>query len=83
MTTRKHHPKTLIEPDVALVLEAIEDTGRPLDLDAGDPDTSPTALTLPVPQEAGTCRRHRWVCADCGAPLRPQTLRIRAIAASV
>jgi hypothetical protein len=83
MAIRKRQPKEPREFDVDLAVAAIEDTGRPLDLDAGDPDTSPTALTLPGTQEAGTCRRHRWVCADCGAPLRPQTLRQRVIPASV
>jgi hypothetical protein len=53
-----------------MAIAAIEDSGRPLELTAGDPDTSPTALTLPGTQEAGTCRRHQWVCANCGAPLR-------------
>ena len=56
-------------PDVALALEAIEGIGRPLDLDAGDPDTSPTSLGLPAPQEAKACSHHRYVCAVCGMPL--------------
>jgi hypothetical protein len=83
MATRTPQPKRPITTNADLAIAAIEDSGRPLDLDAGDPDASPTALTLPVPQETGTCRRHRWVCADCGAPLRPQTLRQRVIPASV
>jgi len=60
----------LAESAAEMAIAAIEDSGRPLELTAGDPDTSPTALTLPVTPEAGTCRRHQWVCANCGAPLR-------------
>jgi hypothetical protein len=81
--TRDRQPRKALESALEMAIAALEDSGRPLELAVGDPDTSPTALTLPVPQEAGTCRRHRWVCADCGTPLRPRTLRIRAIPASV
>ncbi|SPE34656.1 hypothetical protein SBA2_980011 [Acidobacteriia bacterium SbA2] len=70
MATRSPQPKRPIATDADLAIAAIEGNGRPLDLDAGDPDTSPTALTLPGTPEAGTCRRHQWVCANCGSPLR-------------
>jgi hypothetical protein len=70
MATRTPQPKRPITTDADLAVAAIEDSCRPLELAVGDPDTSPTALTLPVPQEARTCRRHRWVCVNCGAPLR-------------
>jgi hypothetical protein len=69
--TRDRQPRNAVESTMDLAIAAIEESGRPLELAVGDPDTSPTALTLPVTQEAGRCRSHRWVCADCGAPLRP------------
>ena len=53
---------------VRLAVAAIEDSGRPLDLDAGDADSSPTSLGLPDVQEARPCKHHQYVCAECGAP---------------
>jgi hypothetical protein len=54
---------------VRLAVAAVEDSGRPLDLDAGDADSSPTSLGLPAMQESNLCPHRRWVCADCGVPL--------------
>jgi len=76
MTTRKHHPKTLIESDVALVLEAIE--GRPNPLD--DPEmaaVSPDRTSLDLwdgdgrPLGEGQLGAHRsrhsfHACIICG-----------------
>lgn len=83
MATRTPQPKRPITTDADLAVAAIEESCRPLELAVGDPDTSPTALNLPRTREAGSCRRHHWVCANCGTPLRPQTLRQRVISASV
>jgi len=83
MATRTPQPKRPITTDADLAIAAIEESGRPLELAVGDPDTSPTSLGLRVPQQTKACPHDRYVCADCGAPLRPRTLRIRAIPASV
>jgi len=62
-------PKKPRIADVGLAIAAVEDSGSPLDLDAGDPDTSPASLGLPTTQEDTPCPHHRYVCANCGAPL--------------
>ncbi len=73
MATRSRRPKKPTRTDVDLAIVAVENTGRPLDLDAGDPDTSPTALGLR--QKAGRescarCRRHAGdTCPECGSLL--------------
>jgi len=69
MATRSLRRKRTMTTDVDLAVEAVEDSGRPLDLEVGDPDTSPTSLGLPAVQESNPCPHRRWVCADCGAPL--------------
>jgi hypothetical protein len=69
MAFRKSQPEKPKKLDVDLAVRAVEDSGRPLDLDAGDPDSSPTSLGLPAPQEAKACPHHRYVCAVCGMPL--------------
>jgi hypothetical protein len=58
-----------MESAVDLAVAAVEDSGRPLDIDAGDVDLSPTALDLPAVHEPATCSHHRYVCAMCGMPL--------------
>lgn len=62
----KSEPK---ESAVHLAVAAVNDSGRPLDIDAGDVDTSPTALDLPAVHGPATCSLHRYVCANCGTPL--------------
>ena len=64
---RSQKPKTC---RVQLAVAAVEDSGRPLDLDVRDLDTSPTALGLDDGNETGTCPHRRYVCAECGRPLR-------------
>ena len=58
------------ECPVRLAIDAVESSGHPLDLDAGDDDTAPVSLSLPAAQETTACERHRFVCAVCGTPLR-------------
>jgi hypothetical protein len=70
MATRSPQPKKPMMTDVDLAVAAVEESGRPLDLDVGDLDTSPTSIGLPAPQEAEPCSHHRYVCAKCGRPLR-------------
>jgi hypothetical protein len=70
MVTRKPHKTGSTESAVRLAVSAVEDSGRPLDLDAGDADTSPTYLGLPATQESAACPHRRCVCVDCGSPQR-------------
>ena len=66
----KSEPK---EPAVHLAVAAVNDSGRPLDIDAGDVDTSPTALDLPKQKRRATCSRCGRPavdrCPQCGSPL--------------
>jgi hypothetical protein len=70
MATRSLRRKRAMTTDVDLAVAAVEDSGRPLDLEVGDPDTSPTSLGLPPAQPAAVCQHHQYVCAVCGTPLR-------------
>lgn len=70
IATGKARRKGSTESAVDLAVAAVEDSGRPMDIDAGDVDPSPTALDLPDAQEAGPCPHRRYVCAVCGSPLR-------------
>jgi len=70
MTTRKPRPKKTMRTAVDLAVLAVQRSGNPLDLDDGDPDTSPTSLGLPAPQRTTACSHHQYVCALCGMPLR-------------
>ena len=69
MATRKLKNQQPKESAVDLAVRAVEDSGHPLDIDAGDLDSSPTNLGLPVPHGAKACSHHRYVCAMCGMPL--------------
>jgi hypothetical protein len=68
---RNRQPRKAAESAVDLAITAVENSGRPLELDAGDADSSPTSLGLRVPQQTKACPHDRYVCANCGAPLRP------------
>lgn len=70
MRTSKPHRRIPIQSAVRMAIAAVVDSGRPLDLDAGDSDTSPTSLNLPAPEESTACLHHRHVCGLCDMPLR-------------
>ena len=70
MATRSPRPKLTMRSPEDLAVAAVEDSGRPLDLDSGDADTAPTSLGLPALQETRACSHHRYACAVCGTPLR-------------
>ncbi len=73
MDTRKGLKKERIDSAVDLAVAAVEDSGRSLDIDAGDPDCSPTSLGLPAVRESAPCKHRRWICADCGTRLYGDT----------
>jgi hypothetical protein len=55
-----------------MAIGAVEESGCPLDLDAGDADTSPTSLGLPQKERRESCSRRRRpvdTCPECGSPL--------------
>lgn len=66
----KPHSKDLTKFDVSLAVNAVNDSGRPLDLDVGNVDLSPTALDLPSTQDEVVCPHRRYICSVCGTPLR-------------
>jgi hypothetical protein len=70
MAFERLQPREPSESAVRLAVAAVEDSGRPLDPDAGDPDTSPTSLGLPPMEEDPPRLQHQNVCPHCGAPLR-------------
>jgi len=55
---------------VRLAITAVESSGRSIELDAGDPDTSPNSLGLPPMEEDPPRLHHQNVCPHCGTPLR-------------
>jgi hypothetical protein len=70
MATRNpQRKKTKMRAAVDLAVAAVQGSGRPLDIGVGDPDTSPTSLGLPAPQQTMECSHHQYVCAICGTPL--------------
>jgi hypothetical protein len=54
---------------VEMAVRAVEVNYVPLDRRTGGVDPSPTALGLDDGAEAVTCSHHRYVCAECSAPL--------------
>jgi len=70
MATRSPRPDKLKRSAVDLAVLAVQRSGNPLDLDDGDPDTSPTSLSLRAPQQTTACSHHQYVCAVCGTPLQ-------------
>jgi hypothetical protein len=71
MAVEKPQRQFPIRSVVRMAIAAVQGSGHPLDIDAGDPDTAPTSLGLPAPQGTVKCSHHRYVCAVCGKPLRP------------
>jgi hypothetical protein len=69
IATGKAHKSEPMVSTVDLAVAAVEGSGRPLDIDAGDVDPSPTALDLPAMLEPAACPHRRYVCAKCGSPL--------------
>ncbi len=69
MNNRKPQRKIPIRSAVRMALASVVNTGRPLDVGIGDPDTSPTSLGLPPTQPAAMCQHHLYVRAVCGKPL--------------
>jgi hypothetical protein len=67
---KKSQPREPRESSIKLALDALEPTQNPLDMSMGGLDPSPTSLDFPAPQETRTCPHHRYVCAECGRPLR-------------
>jgi hypothetical protein len=71
MATRITRPKkTKLRTAVGLAVLAVQGSGRPLEVGVGDPDTSPTSLGLPTPQQTTPCSHHQYVCAICGTALQ-------------
>lgn len=58
-----------------LAVLAVRGSGRPLDVGVGDPDTSPTSLGIPAPEEPNTvlissvCVRFVWQAAGTQSPV--------------
>lgn len=69
MAVRKPRPKMRERTAVELALMAIEPNASPLDADMSGVGSDPTDLDLGDGTEAGVCPHHRYVCAECGAPL--------------
>ena len=68
MVERNLRPKARIQSMVAMAVAAVERDANPLDGDLAGVDTDPTTLDLDDATELAACH-HRYVCADCGAPL--------------
>ena len=67
---RNKQSRKAAESAVHLAITAVENSGRPLELDAGDADSSPTSLGLPPMEEDPPRLHHQNVCPHCGTPLR-------------
>ena len=69
MALRNLRPKKQGQTALELALMAIEPYVNPLDADMSGVGTDPTDLDLGDGTEAAVCPNHRYVCAECGAPL--------------
>ena len=70
MTVNKSQRRQPIESSIKLALDALEPSQNDLDMPMGGIDPSPTSLDFSAPQKTDGCSHHRYVCADCGRPLR-------------
>lgn len=68
--TWNQQPRKPVESAVEMALMAIEPNANPLDADMSGVGTDPTDLGLDDGTESAVCAHRRYVCAECGRPLR-------------
>lgn len=70
MLNRNLRPQKQIQSAMELAVAAVEPGVNVMDTDMAGVDTDPTSLDLDGSTVVAACPHRRYVCADCGRPLR-------------